>query len=166
MGHLVSKVSLFFKMSFRRMMYAPSFSFVLLLRKQTYDIVHRKLIATCQEVIVESYFDINVHSSQKACQPTFEKWVLHDMTHMKDTHTKYLSTILTVDFASVCLDTSIQTDQLTGQPRSNMHFLGALEFPRNRVGDFFKRLYFLLNACEFVGASGWNPDGKYCQALK
>ena len=45
--------------------------------------------------------------SKKALKPTFEKWVLDDFTHRKDTHMKNTSNILTPGFAYFCLDTLI-----------------------------------------------------------
>ena len=61
-------------------------------------------------------FDLNVHPSQKAGKSTFEKWVLHDFTHKRYTY-GCLSTMLTFDFASVCLATLI-SQALSGQTYS------------------------------------------------
>ena len=44
-----------------------------------------KKIIYFEERIFWSYFSINVHSSQTARQPTIQKWVLDDLTYMKDT---------------------------------------------------------------------------------
>ena len=54
------------------------------------------------------YKNPKTHFSEKAWKPTFQKWVLDDLTHRKDTHMKYSSTILTFDFASVWLCKLIQ----------------------------------------------------------
>ena len=42
----------------------------------------RNFFMFCQEVILGSYFNINVHPSQKAWKPTFEKRVYHNLTHI------------------------------------------------------------------------------------
>ena len=47
--------------------------------------IPQKVIIFCEEVLSGSCFSINVHPSQKARKPAFEKWVLHDLTCMKDT---------------------------------------------------------------------------------
>ena len=43
---------------------------------------------------------LSTHHTKRLENKTFDKWVLHGLTHIKDTHVKYLSTILTVDFAA------------------------------------------------------------------
>ena len=41
---------------------------------------------TLRTNLVDPVFCMNVHPSQKPRTPTLDKWVLHDFTHMRDTH--------------------------------------------------------------------------------
>ena len=51
---------------------------------------------------------INVYPSQKARKPTFEKWVMHDLTNMKDTQWMEFYVYILGYSASFCLATLIK----------------------------------------------------------
>ena len=74
---------------------------------------------------------------------------MHDLAHMKDTHTKHLSTILTFVFVFVCLDTLLQLGELTGHA-GQKHFLRVLDFSKKGGFGISKTLDVLRDLCEFV----------------
>ena len=51
---------------------------------------------------------INVYPSQKALKATFQKWVMHDMTNMKDTQWMEFYVYILGYSASFCLATLIE----------------------------------------------------------
>ena len=75
----------------------------------------------------EEYKEYNLKSNVHG-KPNI-KLVLRDLTHITDTQTKYLSTILTFDFASVCLATLIITGKLLCHPSLKM-LSGAFRFSK------------------------------------
>ena len=79
-------------------------------------------------MIFGSYFSINVNPSQKARKPTFEKLVLHNLTHMKDTHKPYNSTCILDEFAFFCLDTLIEMGYSRCKLRSKRQNLEVFNF--------------------------------------
>ena len=75
---------------------------------------------------------------------------------------KQLSTILTFDVASVCLDTLIQWGGLTVHPSQKKHVLDLFYIFQERGFWICQPVTFSVTLYEVVGAWAWNPDEKCC----
>ena len=98
---------------------------------------------------VGSYFRIMSNPSQKALKPTFQKWVLDDLTHRKDTHIEKNYHINSR--FRVFLPWYINSNgRCVRKSRWVLGFWGKMDFPKNRFSDmwtFHDFLTFCWNKC-------------------